>query len=392
MRYRAIALLAAGHLSVDILQGALPSVLPYLIQARHLNLALAGGILFASSVASSVVQPIFGHLADRLAKPWLMPVGLLLAGMSMAFIGTMSSYMGMLLVVAICGLGVAAFHPEGARLANANGGTRKATAMSLFSVGGNAGFALGPLLFIVLYRLCGLHGTLWLFIPPLVMAVALWAYSSHMAVPSSAPTSTRTADGASDDAWGPFARLSLIVICRSIVFYAMLTFIPQVWIHVLHRSTEAGSIALAIFTTCGILGTLFGGRLADRFGYLRVIRIEVILLAPIFVLFLLTHSVVAATALLALVALTYYSPFSAMVVLGQRYLPNHLGLASGVTLGLAVSIGGAMAPVLGHMADLHGIATTLQWVAVLPCVMIPLTFTLPNTASKQSTQKQQVTA
>lgn len=385
-QYRTVSLLAAGHLCADIMQGALPAVLPYLMLTRHLNMALAGGILFASSIASSLVQPLFGHYADRIAIPWLMPVGLLLAGAGMALVGVMPSYPAILLVVALCGLGVAAFHPEGARLANRFGGVNKATAMSLFSAGGNTGFALGPLLMIGAYRLCGLPGTLLLLIPALLIAALLLLNSGQfkhdaLLAPSAqqGPLPTTTLR----DAWGAFAALSLVVIGRSITFFALLVFIPPFWTRVLHCSRDAGNVALTLFMLCGIAGTLLGGRLADRLGYLRVIRVGYLLLFPLLFLFSNTRSVPLAIITVILLAVIYYAPYSAIVVLGQRYLPNRLGLSSGVTLGLSVSIGGAMAPLLGRWADLHGVVSTLMLLVLQGIVLAIIACTLPSVEKAQ---------
>ena len=173
MRFRPIHLLAAGHLCTDMTQGALPAMLPFLKDAHHLNYMLLGGLVFGTSVTSSVVQPLFGTLADRISQPWLMPVGLLLTGVGMSLVGVSPNYFTILLVVAICGLGVAAFHPEAARLANSTATAQKATAMSIFSFGGNAGFALGPLVMTGLLALYRLPGSLLLAAPCLLMALLL---------------------------------------------------------------------------------------------------------------------------------------------------------------------------------------------------------------------------
>ena len=173
MKLRPIYLLSAGHLSTDITQGALPAILPFLKDAHQLNYTQLGGLVFAMSVTSSVVQPMFGYYADRISLPWLMPVGLLLTGLGMSLVGVAPNYWLILLVVSICGLGVAAFHPEAARLANRVSAENKATAMSIFSFGGNAGFALGPLLLTGVLALLKMPGTLLLALPCLCMALLL---------------------------------------------------------------------------------------------------------------------------------------------------------------------------------------------------------------------------
>ena len=378
MRRGAIGLLSAGHLFTDMTQGALPAMLPLLIDVRHLNYALAGGLMLALSATSSIVQPLFGHFADRVAKPWLMPAGLLLTGLGMSLVGVAPGYWTIALVVGICGIGVAAFHPEAARLANSVAGANKATALSIFSAGGNAGFALGPLLAALLLSLRGLNGTPLLALPCFLMAALLFMQLRQFAVsPTARVHQTVIASPAMRDAWGPFAWLSIAVICRSVIFYGLITFLPLYWIHYLHNSAMA-SAALTVLFTAGAIGTLLGGRLADHFGYRAVMSAGFALSIPLFLLFQRITNPMLALAWLVPMALTFYAPFSAMVVRGQQYLPNRIGLSSGVTLGLSVSIGGAATPLLGHLADTRGIPATLTLVALLPILALLIVSTLPD--------------
>lgn len=381
MKLRPIYFLCAGHLSADLSQGALPAILPFLKDAHQLNYTQLGGLVFAMSVASSVVQPMFGYYADRISLPWLMPVGLLLTGLGISLVGVAPSYWLILLVVSVCGLGVAAFHPEAARLANRVSGENKATAMSIFSFGGNAGFALGPLLLTGALLWLKMPGTLLLALPCLCMALLLVMQARSFVAPAPALSAGGKAQkimaAPVPDQWGAFSWLTVAIICRSVMFYALLTFLPQYWIHSLHQSKAGGELSLTILFTIGALSTLLGGRIGDRVGYRKLMIVGFALFIPLFFLFLHYPNVIAATALLIPIALTYYAPFSSMVVLGQQYLPNRIGLSSGVTLGLSVSIGGAMAPLLGRLADTHGIHAALLVVAVLPILAVLVALTLP---------------
>jgi FSR family fosmidomycin resistance protein-like MFS transporter len=80
MKYKHVALLSIGHLVTDINQGALPALLPFFIAGYGLSYAAAAGIVFALNMASTIIQPLFGHAADRFSKPWLLLAGMLLAG------------------------------------------------------------------------------------------------------------------------------------------------------------------------------------------------------------------------------------------------------------------------------------------------------------------------
>src|SRR6185503_18473878 len=141
---RLLALLSLGHLVIDLMQGALPAMLPFLKQQHDLTYAAAGTIVLMGTVASSIVQPLFGYLADQTARRWMLPASVALAGTAFALLGLAPGYATILVLVLAMGLGAAAYHPEGYKTATGVAGERKATALSLFALGGNIGVALGP--------------------------------------------------------------------------------------------------------------------------------------------------------------------------------------------------------------------------------------------------------
>src|SRR5438045_7792346 len=136
---RAMAALSAGHLFTDIAQGSIPALLPFLIARDHLSYAAASALVLAATISSSVIQPLFGHVSDRLSLPWLMPLGPALGGLGVALAGIAPNYGLTFAAIVLSGIGVAAFHPEGSRFANYVSGTRRASRMSLVSVRGHAG-------------------------------------------------------------------------------------------------------------------------------------------------------------------------------------------------------------------------------------------------------------
>lgn len=117
MNYRYLFLLTMGHLFTDLNQGALPALLPFMISYHGLNYAAAAGLIFAANFLSSVVQPIFGVMADKHAKAWMMILGIFLAGFGIGLSSYIPNYLILFFIISISGLGVAMFHPEGALLA-----------------------------------------------------------------------------------------------------------------------------------------------------------------------------------------------------------------------------------------------------------------------------------
>lgn len=377
---RHIVLLSIAHVVMDVNQGALPALLPFLISGHHLSYTAAAGVIFAANISSSLVQPLFGYFADRLSRTWLITAGLLVGGAGVALTGVAPGYWSIFVIVAISGFGIAAFHPEAARLANLAAGANKATGMSLFATGGYLGFAIGPILTTALLLAFGLKGTLLLFLPVLLMALVFTAKRPELSeyLQRAKQEEGRVSGERRQDAWGPFARLGLAILSRATMFYALNTFIPLYWIYELHQSKTSGGTALTILFTAGVLGTLVGGRAADRFGYRRVILSTLIILALVLPALALSKTPFMATLLLAPTGFLLFSSFSPMVVLGQYYLPNRVAFASGVTLGLAITVGGVAAPVLGRIADIYGLRAALMAIMFLPVLTAGLVFTLPE--------------
>ncbi|MGO1173728.1 MAG: MFS transporter, partial [Actinomycetaceae bacterium] len=168
-RRTSIGLLAVGHACVDVYQGAVAALVPFFVLERDYTYAAASGIVLAASLLSSIVQPLFGALTDRWALPWLLPACTVLGGLGVALSGLWGSYALTLVLVAVSGIGVAAYHPEAARLARtASAGSH--TAMAWFSTGGNAGFAIAPVLVGLSVCVGGLGLTPALVLPALAGA------------------------------------------------------------------------------------------------------------------------------------------------------------------------------------------------------------------------------
>jgi FSR family fosmidomycin resistance protein-like MFS transporter len=372
---RALAMLGAGHLCIDLCQGAVPALLPFLARERGYSYAALGALLLFSTIGSSIIQPAFGILSDRFARPWLMPGGLALATTGIGLAGPAPTYGLTAAAVVVSGLGVAAFHPEGAKFAGLASRERRGRGMSLFTVGGNAGFAIGPLLTTPLVLVFGLAGTLALALLPLTAAIVLARELPRLRrLEESRPA--RAATAGSDD-WGAFTRLSALIAARSVVHFGLQAFVPAFLVAELATSDATGNAALTLFLAMGAVGTLVGGGLVDRWGARTVLVGTMVAILPPLLLLPLVGEVAAAIALVGGIGFFTIASFSVTVVLGQAYLPSRVGLASGVTLGLAIGLGGVSATGLGVVADAWGLHAVLWTIAAAPVPAILLAVSLP---------------
>ena len=376
---RAMSVLSAGHLFTDLNQGAVAALLPFLISERGLSLTAAGALVFAATVSSSLVQPLFGIFSDRSPLPALMPLGVLCAGLGMALVGVAPGYAAIFAAVVFSGVGVAAFHPEAARFANYVSGARRARGMSFFSVGGNLGFALGPVVATPLVLIFGLPGTLLLAVPATLMAGVMFFEGPRMLrhLPQEVVDEDEKESLSEREQWTPFVLMVAVVAVRSFVYFGLVAFVASYYERVLGASPALGNAALAVMLFAGAVGTLLIGPLADRFGRRTTIVASMLILPPLIFGFTLAGPY-AGMALLALVGAATVGTFGVTVVMGQEYLPGRIGLAAGVTMGLSIGLGGIGAPLLGLLADSGGLRTTMLTIAALPAIGLVLSLTLPR--------------
>ncbi|MFJ1589092.1 MFS transporter [Kitasatospora albolonga] len=374
---RAITLLSIGHACVDVYQGAVAALVPYFVAERAYTYAAASGIVLAASLLSSVVQPLFGMAADRRTMPWLLPVSTLVAGSGIAVSGLTGSYGPTLLFVGIGGIGVAAYHPESARVARiASRGSH--TAMGWFSLGGNLGFALAPVLVAAAVGAGGLGLTPLLVLPALVGSLlTLPVLRGLERVGSGAPGPGGAPRGPDDIA--SFVRLALAVVCRSVVFVGLSTFIAFYARERTGGGAAAGTAALVVLHLGGAVGTVLGGALAERRDRVTVVRGSY-LLAVAAVAGLVLVPGPAFYGFVALTSAGLYIPFSLQVTLAQDYLPSRVGTAAGVTLGLTISVGGLFSPLIGRLADMTSLRTALMPLIAMPALAWLLLRTLTEPA------------
>jgi FSR family fosmidomycin resistance protein-like MFS transporter len=350
--------------TVDFYQGAIAALIPFLVLERGYTYAAAAGIVLASSLSSSVVQPVFGALGDRWRMEWLIPVSIFFAGAGIAGIALSDSFWVTAVIASVSGVGVAAYHPAGAGRARELSGDDHVM-MSWFSLGGNIGFAVAPLVVAATVGILGLKASPLLMIPALtgICAVALIRRVHRPAL--RADEGTRAVERQDD--WRSFARTSVAIICRSIVFVGIGSFI----VLFMHQYRGVGetlaSASLFVFYIGGAFGTAIGGYLARRWPRTTVLRWAYLVAVPVVAGMLLVPGPVA-WIFIAAASIVLYVPFSLHVTLGQDYLPRHMGTASGVTLGLAVSVGGLASPAIGALADRVGLEQALLPLIVLPAI------------------------
>jgi FSR family fosmidomycin resistance protein-like MFS transporter len=347
--------MAFAHFLNDVYAAFLAPMLPLVVSKFGLSLALAGltGTVFNASAA--LAQPFFGLAADRAQGSTFAVLGPLLTVTGMGLVGLAPTYGLMLAVLLVTGVGVASFHPQSFALAGSLGGTRRATALSVFVTGGELGYALGPLYVAPIVGAVGLHGTMLAALPGLVACGVLW-WRLRALRPRRLPV---------PDAPGGDLRLRgrglvviwLIAVIRSSITLAFILFLPLL-MRERGQSLIVGAATVFLFGGIGAIGGFAGGILSDHLGRRAILALSFLLGPPLLYLFTRSQSDWGLAAL-ALGGLALYLGAPVNVAMAQEMLPRRASLASSMVTGMAWGIAGVSLTLVGAIADRIGLAGTL---------------------------------
>ncbi|HEX8985318.1 MAG TPA: MFS transporter [Bryobacteraceae bacterium] len=373
-----LSLLSTGHLFADLYSGALGALQPLLVRQFGMTLAGAGVLGGVLVWSSSVMQPVYGYLSDRFRTRLFAALGPGLAGILISCLGLAPSYAWLLVMVALGGAGIAAFHPQAASQATLGIGRNRGRAMAAFISAGTLGYALGPTYFSVMAERFGLSGTWWAAIPGVLVSLLLL-----FLLPAPPPTVRRSGAGGFDWAalrafWKPLTVLYLLVFLRSTVQITFAQFIPLYLWRERGFGLGAASYALTGYLTCGAIGGFIGGHLADRFGGKRVITFSMIASVPLLALFFLAAGWLSIAGLwLGGLVLLFTIPVN--VMMGQELVPSQAGTISALMMGFAWGMAGLVfIPLIGWASDLFSMHHALMALMVFPAIGFFLSLRLPK--------------
>lgn len=381
--YNILFAVSIVHLLNDSMQSVIPAIMPILQNTMNLSYFQLGLLVFVLNLTSSIMQPVVGLYTDAKPSPKLLPFGMVLSCIGMFVLAIAPAYWIVLLGVMMVGLGSAAFHPEGSRVAHMAAGTRRGLAQSIFQVGGNGGQALGPIMTALIFVPLGQFGAMWFTLVAALaviiqMYIAKW-YKEYLIL------NPRVAKGGTGKAVSAAHRKRILAAVTLLIFIIF----ARSWygasisgyyqFYLMEKfSLEVDKVQFFIFgfLLAGAIGTFFGGPLADRFGRKNVLFFSMLGSAP-FALLLPYANMFWSYVLLLLIGFIQLSSFSVSVVYAQELVPGKVGLVSGLTTGLAFGMGALGSVVLGGMADAKGIAVVMNAAAYLPLLGLLAVF-LPS--------------
>lgn len=366
----------------DMLQSVIPAIYPILKTSFSLDFGQIGLITLTSQLTASLLQPLVGMYTDRRPTPYSLPTGMGFTLCGLLLLAFAPGFPGVLVAVAMTGVGSSVFHPESSRVARMASGGQHGLAQSLFQVGGNAGSALGPLLAAFVVLPAGRHSIAWFSCVALLGILILtqvghW-YKEHRTPKVSGRATTHASRPAISRGRTVLAVSVLVALIFSKFFYmaSLSSYYTFYVIHKFHVSVRDAQLQLFVFLGAVAVGTIVGGPVGDRIGRKLVIWVSILGVFP-FTLMLPYANLFWTGVLTVLIGLILASAFSAILVYAQELVPGKIGTVSGLFFGLAFGMGGVGAALLGQLADHTSIDFVYQICSFLPLIGL-LTAFLPN--------------
>jgi MFS transporter, FSR family, fosmidomycin resistance protein len=361
----------------DIYMPVLPAILPLLIAQNGYSYLAAGLLVTAYNVTSSCTQPVIGWLSDKRGLTISVSISLFISAVFVALMGIAKDYYLIMAFAIIAALGHACFHPTAlsivSRLCTSE---NRGRITSYFVVGGNIGYAIGPLLAGALVWWLGLPGLLFLVIPAILMVFILRILlpgGIAAAREAHAVINQVTADVPSK--W-PFAILMAASILRAWAVFAAITYLPMYLVQTQGYDLVMASLAMTLMLLAGVAGQVAGGHISDRIGRKEFMVFGLVGAVPFFYIFFASTGVVAIAALL-IFGFFLWSTFAVAVAMGHELLPQNVGLASGMMLGLAIGFGGLGVAVNGMIADHYSLAAAIGTIPIPIALAVVLMALLP---------------
>lgn len=372
-RNRLFLSVVIGHFGVDVLNSIGPVLLAVLAGPLALSNARIGFALTMYTFASSLSQPLFGWLADRVRSRSVALAGWGAAWMVVCFgvVAITQSWNWLLPFFLLAAVGSAVFHPIGTANAAAANPERAGTATAIFFFCGQIGLAAGPVIGGLLFGWSGSSGVLLLGIGALLGAALMLFAPAPTATTAKAARRATTAAQATAFAITAFV---LLVAARSSIQATYAAFLPKLFADRGWEPALFGALAGA-FMLAAAIGNLVSGGIADSYGMRLATVIPLLLGVPAGLLCLWAPTPATAFVAAALTGLFIGGQHSVLVVHAQRLLPTGRGFASGLILGFTFASGGVGTWIGGYAADSIGLLSVMQIVTLLglPCALLALT-------------------
>ena len=359
----------AGHFLIDLYTPILPIILPLLMETMDLSYFLAGLVVTVFNVVSSITQPLVGIWSDKTGKRADVAFCVLLGAVGISLSALANNYLILLMLVTGAAIGHALFHPSAMDLVyRVSPPAKLGKYNSVFTTAGSISYAFGPLIAGALIAFGGLPAVCWMVLPGIIGAA--WIFRLTRRMPETAASAKVQKTSLIAGSASAAALVVMVCALRAIGYMGVITYLPTLLTESVGLSTLLSSLVVTIMLFFGVAGQLAGGRLSDKYGRKRMLVAGLVLAIPCFLLIFAGGFLMYA----GIMSYAFFASFCYVtsVTMTQELLPGKTGLASGLTLGFTMGLGGFGAAAVGLAADITGNLVFALSLLVIPIILAPV--------------------
>jgi len=379
-----LAMLSFGHFINDTYSSMIYPLLPMLADKLHLTTAQVFWLAPLYSASASLMQPVYGFISDRYFRRIFAVFGPLMTGVFISCIGLADSYWILMATLIMAGIGIGAFHPQGAAMAAAASGERRRMGMSIFSSSGTLGFSLGPTLIALLVGSAGLDKSYYVVVLGILTSMLLFKYCPPLEV---APKSY----GAPEDSfsqmlravWAHLILLYFITVLRSGTQILTSNYLPFI-LKEQGYSVQGIGGALTAFLLCVGLGSFSAGMLAERLSGRSVTLFSGVITVPLFIGAFASQGYWTII-FVAAAGIALGSTLALNIAMAQELLPRQTSTVSALMMGFAWGVGALIPPLAEPLAQAFSFRQVLLFATpALSLAGVLLAYFLPDQSKRQT--------
>ncbi len=341
--------------------------------------SFAGILISLYSIFSSLGQVFFGWLSDRKQSVHYMTIGVAFTAIGLSLVGVIPSVYVVFLLLAIGGIGVAAFHPQATTYAGALAAETRGMGISIFLTGGNIGRALGPVLLLYIPYKYGYGHLIWEMIPGVLVALIVpivLKFEHELDLTASARVLSHKDKAHRESFWtvaGPHAvpliALFVIACLRTVTGVGLENFL-SIYLNDQDYSNMMRSLVVALYIFAGSMGIMGSGWVLSKVNTLVLLLFSLVVAPPLLYAALHTKGITFLM-FLFLGNVVLSSSVTLNIILAQIMLRGHENIASSFMMGASWGVGGLLNLIVGAYGDKYGLPVVLDWLVMVPLFVAP---------------------
>jgi MFS transporter, FSR family, fosmidomycin resistance protein len=375
-----ISVSTISHFVIDLYPAFIVGIIPLIVLKFNLSIFQVSVMSAITLIANSLTQPLFGFLSDKNGMKNYMTYGVLAAAVFLSLSAVAPNYYIILILLFLGNIGVSAFHPPSAAIGAQYQGRKKGFGNSIISLGGNAGYAVGSLFFILIINKIGIEYSPLAMIPGIIITILLFkVLTAYKPGKKSAQSDTReksvTRFKLRKEKVLHIFLVWIASFSRDVLWVGLLSFMP-LYFSKNHVDIIHISLILLAFGLVGGLGGIFSSFFSDKLNRNVLIQIAYAIMVPL-VFFIFKSNILVSIFLFILSGFFLISSVPLCISMSHEIFPRNLSLASSLVMGLSSGSAGITIMFFGKLADKIGIEKTIYFILIFPVIALIAMFFMP---------------